>query len=429
MNLDLIHDYPAEWLALDNAAKIFPSNSSKKDTKVFRFAAELYDDIDAQILQSALDETIKEFPLFRSTLRRGVFWHYLKKSNIRPKVKKETNPPCSSIYDSNRYNLLFEVTYFNKRINLEVYHAITDGTGALHFLQVLVYYYILMKYADDFDGEVPKPDYDASINQKSEDSFKKYYKRSDKNKAPPEARAYRIKGAKTSENRIKVIEGVISLKAMLEAAHNYDTTLTALLVSLFLCAINKNAEISKKKRPIVLMVPVNLRRFFRSESARNFFCTINAGYNFERNPDNLTDVIKSVDEYFKKQLTAENLAVRMNRFTKIERNAFVRITPLWFKDIVLNIAGGITSRETTGSISNIGKIAMPDGFEKYIRLFDMFVSTEKIQMCVCSYNDNLVLSFSSAFKGTDIQKDFFRSIVDMGIDVSVVSNKLSREEL
>lgn len=429
MSLDLVHDYSADWIALDNAAKIFPSNSSKKDTKVFRFAAELYENIDENILQKALDETIKEFPLFRSTLRRGVFWYYLKTSNIKPKVKKETNPPCSSIYDANRYNLLFEVTYFNKRINLEVYHAITDGTGALHFLQVLVYYYILIKYADDFEGEVPKPDYDASINQKSEDSFKKYYKRSDKNKAPAEQRAYKIRGTKIPEYRIKIIEGVMSLKDMLEKAREYDTTLTVLLVSLFLCAINKNAEVSKKRRPVVLMVPVNLRRFFRSESARNFFCTINAGYNFEKNPDKLTEVIKSVSDYFKKQLTAENLAMRMNRFTKIERNAFVRITPLWFKDIVLNIAGGMTSRESTGSISNIGRISMPDGFEKYIRLFDIFVSTEKIQMCVCSYNDNLVVSFSSAFKGTDIQKDFFRSIVNMGIDVSVSSSKTSREEM
>ncbi|MCH5185364.1 MAG: hypothetical protein J1F64_04475 [Oscillospiraceae bacterium] len=429
MKLDFVKDYSTDWQALDNAAKIFPSNSSKKDTKVFRFAAELYEDIDADILQKALDETIKEFPLFRSTLHRGVFWYYLKDSNIKPKVKRENAPPCSSIYDADIYNLLFEVTYFNKRINLEVYHAITDGTGALHFLRVLVYYYITIKYSHDFDGSVPKPDYDASINQKAEDSFKKYYKRDRKNKSISESRAYKIRGTKTAEHRIKVIEGTVSLKRMLDKARSLDTTLTVLLVSLFLCAINKNAELSRKKRPIVLMVPVNLRKYFRSESARNFFCTINAGYNFDKDPDDFESVVKYVNEYFKKQLNAENLAARMNRYTKIERNAFVRITPLWFKDIILNIAGEITRNETTGAISNVGSISMPDGFEKYIRLFDMCISTDKLQICVCSYMDNLVISFSSSFKGTDIQKDFFRSIVGMGIDVSVVSNKTSREEL
>jgi len=421
-------DYEAEWQTLDNAAKIFPSNSRKRDTKVFRFSCELYENVDPEILQYALNETIEEFPLFRSTLRRGVFWYYLKSSKIQPKVRKELHSPCSSIYDANMYNLLFDVTYYNKRINLEVYHVITDGTGALHFLQTLVYYYILLKYSNDFPY-TPKFDYDASMNQKSEDSFRKYYKYDKNNKSISEPKAYQIKGAKIPEYRIKVIEGVVSVKAMLEKAREYDTTITVLLVALFLCAINKNAELSKKKRPIVLMVPVNLRKFFHSESARNFFCTINAGYNFDKSPNDLKSVTDSIKNYFKTQLNAENLANRMNRFTKIERNAFVRIIPLWFKDIVLNIAGQLNHDETTGSISNIGKVSMPDGFEKYIRLFDVFISTDKIQICVCSYNDNLVISISSAFKGTDIQKDFFRSIVSMGIDVSVISNKISREEL
>ncbi len=429
MKFRMIKNTPVEWMDLDNAAKIFPSNSGKQDTKVFRFSAELYEDVDSMVLQKALDETIKEFPVFRSTLRRGLFWYYLKDSKIKPKIKKENTPPCSSIYDADRYNLLFDVTYFNKRINLEVYHALTDGTGALHFLRILVYYYISIKYADEFNGKVPRPDYDASIYQRSEDSFKKYYRGGTQNMNFSEQRAYKIKGAKTGEYRIKVIEGVMSLKSMSDEAHKYNITLTVLLVALFLCAINKNAELSKKSRPVVLMVPVNLRRFFRSESARNFFCTINAGYNFNEDPDDLESVAAEVSRIFKKELTAENLAARMNRFTKIERNAFVRLTPLWFKDIVLKIAGRNQPKGITGSVSNIGRISMPDGFEKYVRLFDVFVSTDKLQMCVCSYCDNLVVSFSSAFKDTDIQKDFFRSIVNMGIDVSVVSNKTTMEEM
>ena len=78
-----------KWYKLDNAAKIFPPTSTKKDSKVFRFACELYEDVDKEILQYALDKTIEEYPLFLSTLKKGLFWYYLETSSITPKVTKE----------------------------------------------------------------------------------------------------------------------------------------------------------------------------------------------------------------------------------------------------------------------------------------------------------------------------------------------------
>ncbi|MCX7714730.1 MAG: acyltransferase [Clostridia bacterium] len=415
-----------DWKSLDNAGKIFPPTSTKRDTKVFRFACELFDMVDPIFLQEALNRTIEEFPIYRCTLRRGFFWYYLKPGTVRPVVHEENTPPCSAIYDANRYNLLFDVTYFNKRINLEVYHALTDGTGALHFLRTLVYNYIIRKYADDFKENIPYLDYDASFTQKAEDSFDKYYMKTTP-KQPKQQRAYQIKGAKTPENRIKIIEGLVSVKETIDKAREYNTTVSVLLASVFLCAINKNAVLAHKERPIVLTVPVNLRNYFSSASARNFFCTINVGYDFNKNPNDIESVIKHIDESFKKQLTEENLASRMNGFSAVEKNAFARITPLFFKDFVLGIAGRLVDRESTASISNIGRISMPDGFEKYIRLFDVFISTSKLQICICSYKDNLMLSFSSAFKSTDIQKDFFRMLADMGIHSQICANKITKE--
>ena len=43
------------WRRLDNAAKLFPAASSKRDTRVFRFYCELKEDIQQEILQKAVD--------------------------------------------------------------------------------------------------------------------------------------------------------------------------------------------------------------------------------------------------------------------------------------------------------------------------------------------------------------------------------------
>lgn len=52
----------AKWSRLENAAKIFPSTTSREDTKVFRFTCELTEMVQEAPLQAALEETLEFFP-------------------------------------------------------------------------------------------------------------------------------------------------------------------------------------------------------------------------------------------------------------------------------------------------------------------------------------------------------------------------------
>ena len=137
------------WRRLDNAANIFPPTSGKRDPKVFRFACELREPVEPEILQTALDVTMELFPGYRSVLRHGFFWYYLEASDLKPQVRKEASPLCSPIYDRNVSTLLFDVTYFDRRISLEVYHALADGTGALQFLRALVCRNLALRHREE----------------------------------------------------------------------------------------------------------------------------------------------------------------------------------------------------------------------------------------------------------------------------------------
>ena len=117
----------ARWRKLDNAAKLYSAASNKKDTRVFRFYCELKEEVNPDVLQEALNQTIEIFPTFLMVLRKGLFWHYLEPCNLRPIVKEEYKEPCSRLYIKDKKTLLFEVTYYKKRINFEVFHVLTDG--------------------------------------------------------------------------------------------------------------------------------------------------------------------------------------------------------------------------------------------------------------------------------------------------------------
>ena len=318
---------------------------------------------------------------------------------------------------------MFEVTYYARRINFEVFHALTDGTGALQFLRMLVYQYLTIRYKDSLPDNLPPLLQDASHEQKQEDSFQKYYdpKKKIRHKS---VRAYKLKGAKQPEERLSIIEGVIEADAVLRLAREAGVTLTEYLAAALLVSIRREATVRDLERPIILSIPVNLRKYFSSGSARNFFGLISAGYNFRTGGGELENVAMELKKQFAEQLTAENLVQRMSRMTAIEKNLFARAVPLSLKDIVMKIARDSNMAEYTCALSNVGKIDMPDAIGDHIERFDVFNSTGGLQMCLCTYKDKLAVTFTSAFVSTEIQKDFFRELTSRGVNVKIYSSTI-----
>lgn len=408
-----------KWYKLDNAGKIFPPTSTREDPNVFRFACELYDNVDPLVLQDALNNTLEEYPLFLSRLEKGLFWYFLELSTEKPKINKEQNPPCDKIDDG----LLFRVSYYRKRINLEVYHALTDGTGAMAFLKTLVSNYLTMKYniEDKFILD------DSSIYEKEDNSFEKYYNKS-KLSVTKEEKAYNLKGTKILEDRLKIIEGIVPTKDVLKLAKEYKTTVTIYLTSILIKSIGATMSRKEKRKPVVVTVPVNLRKYFKSNTVRNFFNTITVSYKFNDDYDTLEEIISNISEQFKMKLTKENLDKQMNELAVLENIFIIRLIPVFIKDIVLKWFYKKSRKEQTIALSNIGIVEMPNKLEKHIKLFSVFASTDCMQLCMCSYLDKMTLSFSSHFVDTEIQKNFFTELSKKDVEVIINSNALEESE-
>ncbi|MCZ9889283.1 hypothetical protein OFP79_07215 [Brachyspira hyodysenteriae] len=57
---------------LDNAAKLFVSIKNKKNIPIFRVSVVLSEEVNPQILQNALDITIKRFPTLSLMIKKGL---------------------------------------------------------------------------------------------------------------------------------------------------------------------------------------------------------------------------------------------------------------------------------------------------------------------------------------------------------------------
>ena len=263
--------------------------------------------------------------------------------------------------------------------------------------------------------------FDATEAELSEDSFEKYYSDAGKDEKIPKYKAHQLRYRKTEYHTIHLTEGILSVQEILKAAKSYGTTLSVYLTAVYLCAIGKEMSERQKRKPVALMIPVNLRNFFPSESVRNFFGWIDIGYNFSTQSNELEDVIAFTARFFKEELTPERIAARMNGFMRMEKNPLMRILPLPVKLWGMQLGAMVSSANGTAVFSNIGKIVMPEECREYIDWFDFYTTTPKMEICACSFEDNLTVSFTSCYVESTVEKNFFRMLTEQGMEVRIIS--------
>lgn len=398
----------SKWRKLDNAALAFPAVSGEDDTRVFRFYCQLKDKVDGEILQKALDETMEKYPLFQAVLRKGLFWYYLERRDIHAKAHEEKKPPCSKLYIPDKKSLLFDVSYYKNRINFEVFHSLTDGTGAMHFLQELVQDYLILAHPEQ---NLPRflEDEEVTAKDREEDSFSQYYSADiPKNKEKKPA-AVKLRGERLRSEDMHITELVLPVRETIAKARARGVSITVMVTAMLLCAIHEEIPRSGQNRPVTLMIPVNLRNYFPSQSMANFFGWIEVGYTFS-DTTNFNDVLVHVKEEFERELVKERIAMRMNGYVRLEKNPVLRAVPLGIKLPFLHLGAKLGGRSITAVYSNVGIIRFPEEYRELIDRFGLFASANSMQVCSCSFGNDLVLGFTSRVPSASIERNFQRML-------------------
>jgi hypothetical protein len=449
------------WVRLDNASNIFLAARTESDTKVFRLSAEMDAEVDPELLQEALDAVFERYPLYHAVLRRGVFWYYLQDSDLRPVVEPERRPTCAPIYQAGRRTLLFRVIHHRRRISLEVFHALSDGTGAMWFLSDLLEEYARRRYQE----QPPTPSQPAHALEP--DSFAHYFRRrrpsafeeaftraaapaaltlaeksvqgeGSADAAPassaaaasavtgpsamtgpsavtgPSAaagstgttpaaggrrRIHRVRGTRTPDSRTRAVELTMPASQLLALSKAAGASPTMYLTALFMDAVRESSGGLGRARTMSASVPVNLRQFFPSTSARNFFATIRVEHTFGSGPyvrpgttestgktsttrttdptgatdatdatddpaagapDSPEAIARALEAEFRPQASAAALAPKAARFIRVERSPLLRVVPRPLKDLFLGWLNAGANRHLSLAVSNLGRLRLPE---------------------------------------------------------------------
>lgn len=417
------------WDKLDNTANLFPVIANEDMTNVYRISVNLTEEIDRVLLQEALNRILPQFSVFRMRLRMGFFWYYFEENTSpAPIVREEYSHPGAYIDKSRNHHYMFRVTYHKCRINLEVFHVLTDGAGGLIFLKELVYQYLRLRYPEILEHDKDK--ISAGIFLDKEDSYVKNFKKSH-SKVYKSERALTLKGERVPKGEMGVMHGYLSVEQLKRASKSYGVTINQYLVGTFVYAVYKNyLKCQPSKYPIRCCVPVNLRPYYNSHTMKNFFAMVFATFQPERDDYSFEEVLEIVAKDLKEQVTPENLDNIMSYNVSNEKKWVLRAVPLVLKNIVLKQVYGMSAKATSATVTNIGNIELKEPYQKYVDNFTAILSMSKGQNMkgtVCSYNGVLTFTFSSILMDTAIQRGFFGKLVEDGITVSIESNGVMYE--
>ncbi|MBR2275138.1 MAG: hypothetical protein IJ873_03635, partial [Lachnospiraceae bacterium] len=325
------------WYRMDNVAKVFLASYDARDTRSFRVSCCLKEEIEPELLQIAVSQAVKERPQYQVLIRRGLFWHYMEETELTPEVCEEEERPCPLLY-GNAYGkrLHYRVSYFLNRINLDMFHALSDGNGGMEFLNIIVTHYLRQLYPGKLNNVVIGTG--ASFAGLDEDSFKQFYEKSGGviPKSTAMKKAYHIKGLKLPYDQLQFFEVHFPADQLLKRSREAGVSLTSYLGARLMTAIYRDMPLIQRNRPVTLSMPVNLRNFYPSFTSRNFFNSVYVSHVF-KGDETLTELAKEFDRNLKSQLTPEAIRERMNNYEKIENLLFVRMVPLVLKNPIVNL--------------------------------------------------------------------------------------------
>ena len=417
------------WVRLDNAAKIYPAARRRNWSNVFRQSATLFDDVDVAVLTSALELTVKRFPSIAARLRKGVFWYYLQQVESAPRIREEYSYPLTHMSKREMRECAFRVIVFHNRIAVEVFHSLTDGTGALIFLKSLVAEYLEQKYAIEIPHEDGVWDRRAHpADEELEDCFSKNAG------AVPASRkdtnAWHMSGEPQKDGFLNLTCFNIPVKEAIGMAHKHHSTLTVFMSAVMMKALfnlqnEKQPNIRRQKR-IKLLIPINLRQLFPSSTLRNFAMYCIPELDPRLGDYSLNEICKVVQHKMGSEFTAKHMSRVIATNVNDERNPFLRLIPLPIKNIVMKaVFDSVGERKSCLTLSNIGQVKVPEAMAAYIKRFDFILGVQAAAPYNCgmlSFRDTIYINFIRNTKDAELERHFFSVLQELGLSVTVESN-------
>lgn len=424
-----------DWYQLDLSAIVYPTLQRKDFSSVYRLSVILKKPIQPDILQQAVDIALKRFPTYKTAIHKGLFWRYLEPNNKPgPFVQPDIRNFCMPMPFRSNNDYLIRVYYHNCRIALEVHHSLGDGLGAMCVLNTITAVYLRLLGHEISNGYFVMDVNEEPDPEEWEDAYKRY---ANADVCPPVRRdkAYRVRGTKEPFYTLNIINGIIPVPEIKAVAKRYNCTITEYLNAVLLYALLEKQKADKPLRlkPVKLAMPINLRQFFPSKTLRNFITMIYPGIDPRLGNYTFEEIVTQTHHYMRYYINDKFLRGDITSNLALQQNPFVRIVPLFIKDFfVKTFYTKIQDKNSSAGLTNLGVLKVPADMAPFIERFDVYMGqpfSSRTNCAIASFGDTLTINFASSIVEADVERYFFRKLVQDGIHVKIETNRKFNQEM
>ena len=417
------------WMRLDNAAKIYPAAQSRTWSNVFRLSVDMSEPVNRDILRSALDVTVRRFPSMAVHLGTGAFWYYLEELSSPPDIRGDYCYPLRRMGRRELKKCAFRVLVYKNRIALELFHSITDGNGGMIFLKSLVAEYIEQRYGVSIPAEEGVLDRrEEPHEEEMEDSFLKYCGNVAMGRGDTDA--YAMNGTREPGGLTHLVCFTASVDDVRALAKQYHCSVTALLCAMLMQSIlqiqEKKVENINRRKPVRILLPVNLRNLFDSKTLRNFVLYITPEVNPRMGEYTFEELCRTVTHQMGMELTPKRMAARITTNVNDEKLLIVKVMPLFIKNMVMKMVfNAVGERKSCLTLSNLGAVRLPEEMQPYVKHFDFVLSvpsSRPYNSSVISYGDTMRLSIVRSTEEPELELQLQAVARSLGLRLKVESN-------
>ncbi len=419
---------PSNWYRLDNSAKIYPAAMTRSWAAMFRVSITLTEEIDPARLQAALEDTVRRLPTFGLTLHRGLFWYYLDSAKTVPQVEPDVANPCKKMEKGENGGYCFRVRYYRCRIALELFHSITDGTGAIVFLKTLAGRYLQLGGIAISPGNGVLDCTQKPTAAEMEDSHAKYaqFRHIESRK---ESKAYHPRMTPEPVPLLHITTGLLRVSELRQKARELGVSINDYLGGALCYAFyqRQKAEHNRRNYPVKISVPINMRHFYPSETVRNFALFVNPGIDPAYGDYTFEETVKHIHHFIQLRLNEKYLNAVLSANVGNEQSRLTRAVPLFIKNLVMDMAYRLYGESRYScSFSNLGLQRVPDEMAPFVERFDFLLGAQRFNghgAGAISFGDTLAFNLTSTVEETDIERLFFTELVRRGLHVRIESNR------
>lgn len=408
------------WMKIDTASIMFTCLSSKKWGRTFRVSANLTSgDIKPDLLRKAVGDLIPRFPSIYSCLKKGFFWNYQQCVTSLPEIREEHNRVLLPITYRNDGRPDFRVLYYKNRIAIETAHHISDGKGMGEYFNAL-----LERYVELCDN--PDAEYVFEKVENTDNAFAKFYEKGGEKADGSTINAYQLEGT-IEPGFVQLIFLYTPIDQLIEKSKEKSMTVTEYVAAALILGTIRKAS-KPIELPISIAIPVNLRKYFPTDSVRNF--TIQTDIVFEpkgKNDYTFDEICEAIKGQLKKKLEKSEMQKALNRYGSLTTNPVLRIVPNFIKLPVMrkmqhkSHAANTTILTNTGAseINDklIGKVERVEGINGDTSGYGLISTCSSL-----TYNGLFTMCFSVCSHDTSWPMHCVRVLSEQGLDIRIESS-------